>query len=133
MAKKKIKKVLIVDDCPNDTLLVTGLLERSFRSKIHTVNSIKEAKVMLLSERFDIVTLDGRLPCLLTGGFGHRLVPLIKENQSTDCKIIMISGERQYLDAGIEIGAHAAISKYDIQESIKLNHLFQLVPHVSIT
>ena len=132
MRNRNVKNILIVDDCPNDQKLITMLLQRSFDCNIHTVDSMMIAKVKLFTEKFDIITLDGHLPCPITGGYGHKLIPWIKEHQNSECEIIMISGERSYIITGIELGAHGGINKSDIKEKMelhqKLNKQFDFVP-----
>lgn len=127
MRNENLKNILVVDDCPNDQKLVTLLLQRSFDCIIHIVDSLTAAKAKLQSEKFDIITLDGMLPCFINGGFGYTLIPFIKDCQNSECKIIMISGERTHVETGMKLGADYGLNKYDLKKEIKLNQNFELV------
>ncbi|MFA7298128.1 MAG: response regulator [Candidatus Absconditabacterales bacterium] len=124
----KTHEILIVDDSSDDQQVIVTLLKRSFSCIIHTVSTLPEAKEKILNNNFSIIVLDGMLPCITTGGKGESLIPFIKQHQKNNPVIIMVSGEKRYIDSGLEKGAHFGFKKDEIKKLVKLTGTFNLIP-----
>jgi CheY-like chemotaxis protein len=123
--------VLIVDDSKHDQHLVAELFKRSFPCAITTASSLTVAKEKILIQKFDIISLDGMLPCLQDGGLGYKLIPFIQQYQKHTPVIVMISGEQVHITTGLQMGAHFGFGKKAITKECKLNEKFTLIPIVT--
>lgn len=130
----KFQNVLIVDANKNDQKLVALLFKRTLTGlsgtylTIRYASSFFEAQNFLSNEQFTIVTLDGEFPGFINPRLGKDLIPFIKESQSQDPVVMMISNEKLDIKEGLKHGAHFAFHKQNIKGNIKLNENFELVP-----
>ena len=123
-----IKKVLILDDDSGHQILVSKLCERSFPCEITLASTLAEAKKKIQQKKFDIITLDG---CLFHVEYGYQLIPAIKEIQSQNCVIIMISSSQKSIDDGLSLHADYGFLKEEIvtgEKKVQFNERFEIVP-----
>lgn len=123
------QKILIVDDDPNYCTTMSTLFKRSLSPNdsiiIETVSDYHEAKTLISTEKFDVITLNGFWPGI-HAGYAYNLIPLIRK-QSDSCVVIFVSSLEHHLIKGRELNA-ITINKNSIDESVKFDKQFQLVP-----
>ena len=129
MTMHEAPTILIVDDSQQARLDLTKFFRRSFiNATIHSVETYDLAKKKIEQGKFDIISLDGDLPDFKRG---YSLIPLIRQCQNPDCKIIMISGQSNHVAEGIILGADLGFTKYQIEvhdnKAFKLSENFELV------
>ena len=124
-------RILIVDDCLEDTLTIIEFYNNSFVDCLFvTVDSFPAARKKIQTEMFDIISLDGILPDLHNGGLGYQLIPFIREHQQS--VIIVMSSEQCYINRCFDINkkakerANFGFRKQDIKGH-KLDEKFTLI------
>lgn len=122
------QKILIVDDDPGYCTIMSTLFKRSLSPNdsiiIETVSDYYEAKTLIATQKFDVITLNGFWHGI-QAGYAYNLIPLIRK-QSNSCVIIIVSSLEHRLVKGRELGT-ITIDKKDIHEGVKLDKKFHLV------
>lgn len=124
------KKILIVDDNEDDQMIICYLFKKSQIPFIPTYAlSLDDAKQKLLEEKFDVVTLDGLLSRVPVKSFGFELIPSIRNSESKDAKIIMLSGVEEYVQQGLSLGADVGYPKSLLSPRFKFDTNLNLIPN----
>ncbi|MBD0277533.1 MAG: response regulator [Flavisolibacter sp.] len=104
--KKKVKKVLVIED-EGDMCLLLNIMLTGKEMEVEHVKNLSAAEEYLKQEQPSVVLLDNKLP----DGFGVDFISFIKKNYPS-VKIIMISGfDNSAKDVALENGADLFLEK----------------------
>lgn len=106
----KDKRILIVDDNPTNTLLLSSILENKGFTNIHTASSAVEAYEVLEKEPIDVILMD----ILMPGIDGIEATKTIRSNPKYDhIAIIMVTAttENTALEESFSAGADDFVRK----------------------
>ena len=116
--KRKIKKIVVVDDDRTVTVLVKKYLEKS-GYEVTAVNEASEGLELAMTRKPDLIILDVMIPII--NGFNFcRLVKA--EEDCKDIPIILLTSRNKLKDVeiGLEMGAEAYLIKpLNIEELLR--------------
>ena len=117
MLSSSNKRILVLDDDPDDTLLISDAIA-DIGETLHVVtvtHTPEEAREQLLTNSFDIILCDYRLGAIE----GTEFIAEIRKN-GTDAPIILLTGrsDKAAEQAGVEAGASDFICKADLSPEI---------------
>ena len=116
--KRKIKKIVVVDDDRTVTVLVKKYLEKS-GYEVTAVNEASEGLELAMTRKPDLIILDVMMPII--NGFNFcRLVKA--EEDCKDIPIILLTSRNKLKDVeiGLEMGAEAYLIKpLNIEELLR--------------
>ena len=107
--KRKIKKILIVDDDPTLTTMLTKILKDN-GFEVMAVNEAVEGLELAMTRYPDLIILDVMMP--IVNGFNFcRLIK--QEEDQKDIPILLLTSRDQMKDIeiGLEMGAEAYLTK----------------------
>lgn len=125
--------ILIVDDNWDDQEKVMRLFKRTLTGlskcsiTVVRASSFTEAKKHLSNQEFTIITIAGEFRGFINTIPGYALIPLIKEHQHQNPKIIMIDNEQLLIRYGLKNGVDIAFQKQTIEGDVKLDENFKLI------
>jgi DNA-binding NtrC family response regulator len=128
----KFHKVLIVFDDEKHQEVVMTLLKRSMAFTPTCVKNLKEARIMLQEEEYDIVIFGDFIIGFKDGGYGYLLLQDIAQHQIEPTISIMVYTDKNLQQKAIDAGVNVVLSFYDIMNKKKLDENFHLVPIVSL-
>jgi DNA-binding response OmpR family regulator len=118
-SKRKIKKILVVDDDRTITMLVKKYLEKN-GFEVTATNEASEGLEYAMTRKPDMIILDVMMPIIN----GFNFCRLLKAEE--DCKgipIIILTSRNQIRDVeiGLEMGAEAYLIKpLNVEELLKI-------------
>jgi DNA-binding response OmpR family regulator len=117
-AKRKIKKVLVVDDDPTITVLLKKYLEKN-GFEVTAMNEASEGLEYAMTKKPSLVILDVMMPIIN----GFNFCRLLKaEDDCKDIPVIMLTSRNKLKDIeiGLEMGAEAYLIKpLNVDELLK--------------
>ncbi len=92
-------------------------------------SSLADAREKLSEVVFDVIVLDGALSTFPDRSMGYDLIPDIKSSSSCKAKVIMFSGQDEYVAEGMNRGADYGFSKNLLMRPMKFSESFDsLIP-----
>ncbi len=123
-AKRKIRKILVVDDDRTITDLLKKYLEKNGYEVI-AINEASEGLELAMTRKPDLIVLDVMMPIIN----GFNFCRLVKAEEDTrDIPIILLTSRNKMKDIeiGLEMGAEAYLIKpLNIEELIKTIKLIE--------
>ena len=123
-AKRKIRKILVVDDDRTITALLKKYLEKNGYEVI-AINEASEGLELAMTRKPDLIVLDVMMPIIN----GFNFCRLVKAEEDTkDIPIILLTSRNKMKDIeiGLEMGAEAYLIKpLNIEELIKTIKLIE--------
>ncbi|MCK5178016.1 MAG: response regulator [Candidatus Omnitrophica bacterium] len=117
-AKRKIRKILVVDDDRTITALLKKYLEKNGYEVI-AINEASEGLELAMTRKPDLIVLDVMMPIIN----GFNFCRLVKAEEDTkDIPIILLTSRNKMKDIeiGLEMGAEAYLIKpLNIEELIR--------------
>lgn len=118
-AKRKIKKILVVDDERTQTVLLSSHLKKN-GFDVTAVNEAAEGLEIAMTRDPDLIILDVMMPII--NGFNFCRM-LKQENDRKDIPVILLTsrGQLKDIEIGLEMGAEAYLVKpLNIDELLKM-------------
>lgn len=115
--KRRILRVLIVDDCIDDVRRVRELLHQAGEFVTHAARTIEEAQALLRDGSFDVALVDSAL----WSDPGATLVRYLRQHRN-DVAVVLLTGgenEREALPA-LKLGAHDFFNKAHLEDGQQL-------------